>query len=58
MKGYSKMGDEKMVKSCKEPASSFSQMYKQAPLMYKERQEKAMAKQASKLKAQDFKGRY
>tara|TARA_R110002126_G_scaffold51939_1_gene141828 strand:+ start:2677 stop:2856 length:180 start_codon:yes stop_codon:yes gene_type:complete len=59
MKNYSKSGGmSAKVKDCQSPASSFSQKNDNTTLSYKERQDKIMSKQASKLSSQKFKGRY
>ena len=40
------------------PAAGFSQEYNQAPWAYVERQNSIVKKAASKLKTQEYKGRY
>jgi hypothetical protein len=52
------MAMQPMVVDCQEPMSSFSQKHDQETLNYKERHDRVQGRQAAKLKAQEYKGRY
>ncbi len=58
MKGYNQGDMSPMVESFQKPESCYSQKYDQSPTKYKERQDRLQMGEGSKLKKQDFKGRY
>lgn len=56
--GYTQGDMKPEVKDCQTPDAAFAEKFDQAPLQYKERQDRIMSKEAGKIRSQTFKGRY